>query len=294
MGEPIDVSAGAPSQTTEAQETEQNAALGACTAIDPAAATSALTDHIGAANPHSGSAASNDARFPTTDQKASFPAGASATAPLTTINDTLTSWAADRNYVEFVSVVMLGSVVYACTTTHVSDAVITIPVTGSSWETYWAPLGTFVTTDQKAAVAGTSGTAVSASNKLVDNADTRLTGISTEIIKASTGSLSVAECSGTVISNYGQGAEMTLTLPTAQAGLSFLVSVITTGNALHIKAGASDKIYLDGTALDDGDKVSLGTPAAANCASLWTWCTGDGTYDWFCNPINGYWSDGGA
>jgi hypothetical protein len=121
-----------------------------------------------------------------------------------------------------------------------------------------------------------------------------ITGLFEEIIKTATGSLSVAECSGTVISNYGQGAEMTLTLPTAQAGLIFLATVVTTGNALHYKADASDKIYLDGTALDDGDKVTLATPALANCASFICFLTGDGTHDWFCNPINGYWEDGGA
>lgn len=116
----------------------------------------------------------------------------------------------------------------------------------------------------------------------------------TEVIKSATGSLAASECYGTVINNYGQGAASTLTLPAAVVGLSFMLLVSTTGNALHIKAGAGDKLYLDGTALDDGDKVSLATPAVGNCATFFTFQTGASAYDWYCNTINGVFTDGGA
>jgi hypothetical protein len=112
--------------------------------------------------------------------------------------------------------------------------------------------------------------------------------------KPSTITLTAAEVTNTIIDNYGQSAPMTLTLPAAAAGYNFVMSISTTGNAVHIKAGASDKIYLDGTALDDADKVSLVTPAVGNWASFFTFRSGASTYDWVCNAVNGTWTDGGA
>jgi len=114
------------------------------------------------------------------------------------------------------------------------------------------------------------------------------------VIKTATGNLSAAEVTNTIINNYGQGAETTLTLPAAAAGMNFMLVISTTGNAIHIKAGASDKIYLDGTALDDGDKVSLATPAVANSATFYTIQTGAAAWDWVCQTTLGVFTDGGA
>lgn len=111
---------------------------------------------------------------------------------------------------------------------------------------------------------------------------------------ASTATLTAAQTSGTVLSNYGQSAEATLTLPAAAEGLGLTFIVTTTGNALHIKAGASDKIYLDGAALDDGDKVSLATPAVGDAVSCLAFRSGESTWDWLCTSIAGAWTDGGA
>ena len=114
------------------------------------------------------------------------------------------------------------------------------------------------------------------------------------ITKTADATLSVSDVTNTIISNYGQGAAMTLTLPTAAANMAFLVIVSTTGNALHIKAAANDKLILDSIALDDGDKASLATPVAGNSASFVSFQTGASTYDWIVTPISGVWSDGGA
>lgn len=112
---------------------------------------------------------------------------------------------------------------------------------------------------------------------------------------AATGDLTAAQVNGSLITNYGQGAASTLTLPSAAAGYNFIVVVSTTGNALHIKAGASDKLYLDGTALDDGDKASLNTPALGNTLTCFTFQTGASAYDWICTSGGGSaWADGGA
>ena len=114
------------------------------------------------------------------------------------------------------------------------------------------------------------------------------------VVKTATGDLTAAEVTNTIINNYGQGAETTLTLPAAAAGMNFMLVISTTGNAIHIKAGASDKIYLDGTALDDGDKVSLAVPAVANSATFITIQTGAAAWDWVCQTILGVFTDGGA
>ena len=97
-----------------------------------------------------------------------------------------------------------------------------------------------------------------------------------------------------IICNYGQGGATILTLPAAAASYDFIAVVGTAGaGAFSIKAGAGDKIYLYGTALDDGDKVTLATPVVGNSASFFAFKTGASAWDWFCLPIFGTWSDGG-
>jgi hypothetical protein len=66
------------------------------------------------------------------------------------------------------------------------------------------------------------------------------------------GTTNAAEMYGGVI--YVTGAA-TITLPAVSAGMS--VTVITVGaNAVSVDPNASDLMYLDGTALDDGDKAT--------------------------------------
>jgi hypothetical protein len=117
-----------------------------------------------------------------------------------------------------------------------------------------------------------------------------------EVIKTTTGSLTAAECSKALINNQGQAAEMTLTLPTAAKGLKFTYILGTAAQTSHIKAGVSDKIYLDGTALDDGDKVSnnAGSSVIADQIVFYTFQTGSGAYDWIAQTVQGTWTDGGA
>ena len=116
-----------------------------------------------------------------------------------------------------------------------------------------------------------------------------------EVVQAATDTLTASECSGTTISNYGQSAENTQTLPTAVAGLSGVVEIGTAGaGAFHLKAGATDKIYLDGNPLDDGDKVSLSIPVVADFFSFKTFKTGASTYDWIVRTGQGALLGGGA
>lgn len=115
------------------------------------------------------------------------------------------------------------------------------------------------------------------------------------IVQAATDLLTAAEVSNTLINNYGQTVANTQTLPAAAIGMGFTAIIGTAGaGAFHIKAGASDLIYLDGLALHDGDKVSLTTPLVGNCICFWTFQTGVAAYDWFASVISGLWIDGGA
>jgi len=121
-------------------------------------------------------------------------------------------------------------------------------------------------------------------------------GLINEIIQAASDTLTAAECSGTIINNYGQSVANTQTLPAAAKGLSGTCVIATAGTgAFNLKAGASDKIYLDGTALDDGDKASIATPAVGNSMSFVAFHTGASAYDWLViSGPNTVVTDGGA
>jgi len=126
-------------------------------------------------------------------------------------------------------------------------------------------------------------------------ADDRLPGQDQEIIKASTGSLTADEVCSTVINNYGQTAANTQTLPTAQAGMSFIAIAGTSGaGAFNIKPATGDKIRFDGTWLDDGDKVSCASPSQGDCIVFTSFTTGASSCDWIAETIRGTWTDGGA
>lgn len=100
---------------------------------------------------------------------------------------------------------------------------------------------------------------------------------------ATSHTLTNTECFGAVY--YVTGAA-TLTLPAIEDGMS--LTVITIGAvAVSVDPNASDKIWLDGTALDDGDKIT-NTSTAGDIAVL-TYYSADG---WHAST-NG-WTDGGA
>ena len=138
-------------------------------------------------------------------------------------------------------------------------------------------------------VSGTTGTfsgAVSAGLKTVEC--------------PATGSISAANLKGTRITNYGQSAENTQTLDTCAAELSFIVQIETAGaGAFHLKAAAGDKFYFDPgdgtvTALDDGDKISIATPAVGDTLVVNAIRTGASSYDWLAVCTRGTATDGGA
>jgi hypothetical protein len=95
--------------------------------------------------------------------------------------------------------------------------------------------------------------------------------------------LTEAQCYGSVI--YVTGAA-TITLPARKVGMS--VIIITIGDvAVSVDPDAADKIWLDGTALDDGDKITNDS-SAGDMAALT-----DYSADGWHAATNG-WTDGGA
>jgi len=117
----------------------------------------------------------------------------------------------------------------------------------------------------------------------------------TNTIASSTGTLSAAQVSGVVLNNYTQSTANTQTLPAAAVGYNGMIVIATAGaGSFHLKAGAGDKIYLDGTALSDGDKVTLATPTVGDYFSFWSFQTGATAYDWLVASGQGTLTDGGA
>jgi hypothetical protein len=95
--------------------------------------------------------------------------------------------------------------------------------------------------------------------------------------------LTATQCRGYVI--YVTAAA-TITLPAVAEGMS--VTILTIGDVeVSVDPNASDLIYLDGVALDDGDKIT-NTSTAGDIAVL-TYYGADGWY-----AATNAWTDGGA
>ena len=95
--------------------------------------------------------------------------------------------------------------------------------------------------------------------------------------------LTVEECFGYVI--YVTGAAV-ITLPAVQEGMSVTIATI---GAVAVSAdpNASDLIFLDGVALDDGDKITNGSAAGDIAVLTFYDATG-----WYAST--NAWTDGGA
>jgi hypothetical protein len=118
-----------------------------------------------------------------------------------------------------------------------------------------------------------------------------LTGLNKEIVKALSGALSAAECSGTIVINTGMtDADCTLTLPPAVVGLSFLcILPDVQSRYFHLDPDAGDSIYLNGVTTGDGKYVGVESGyLTATALSIFAFTKGAGV-DWFAIPIYGAW-----
>lgn len=122
--------------------------------------------------------------------------------------------------------------------------------------------------------------------KLVTNGNDASVPIYTEKHAASH-TISAAECYGGV---HYVTAAATITLPAVAAGMS--VTIITVGAvAVSVDPNASDLIMLEGTALDDGDKITNGS-TSGDIAVL-TYYDATGWYASTATAAGAAWTDGG-
>jgi hypothetical protein len=107
------------------------------------------------------------------------------------------------------------------------------------------------------------------------------------------GTLTANQCSGGVITNYGQGAaDTTVGVPTAFAGGNFLVVIGTAQAAndyiLDLATG-TEVMYLDGVALGAGKSIYIAAPTVGAAIQFIAQQTGASTYQWFAYTIAGSW-----
>lgn len=102
--------------------------------------------------------------------------------------------------------------------------------------------------------------------------------------------LTNVEVTNTIISDVGMTGAVDLQLPTAAAGMNFLLQCGCTDTSLwRIRAGATDKIYLNGVAGADHGYVGLSTHAIGAYLAVWSIQTAAGVWDWNAVVGSGNW-----
>ncbi len=112
-----------------------------------------------------------------------------------------------------------------------------------------------------------------------------------EDVEPATDTLTANQCSGGLINNYGQSADVTLTLPAAAAGYNFTVVLGTTvAKFFLLHPNSADYIYLDGVLGAVHKGVQVASAAAGNAIQFIAFNTGGAsTYYWHCTIISGPW-----
>jgi hypothetical protein len=111
-----------------------------------------------------------------------------------------------------------------------------------------------------------------------------------EYVEAATDTLTIDQCYGSIINNYGQADDTTLTLPAIAAGMNFTVLLGTTvAKYFRLDPNASDSIYLDGVTTGDGKYVGVASAAVGNAIQFIAFQTGASTYDWYASTVSGAW-----
>lgn len=115
--------------------------------------------------------------------------------------------------------------------------------------------------------------------------------ISLNVIKSATGTLSASEMKGQTVNNYGQAADVVLSLAPAYNGASFSVVLGTTvAKYFRIDPDAGDKIYYDGVADTDGHYIGIASAVAGSALQFKAFQTGASSYDWYVSVISGAWT----
>jgi hypothetical protein len=107
---------------------------------------------------------------------------------------------------------------------------------------------------------------------------------------ANASTLTAPQVNRTIINSYGRAEAQTVTLPTAAAGMTFIVIVGTQHNSkFEIAKGASD-LYLEVSGAPHGVAAFSETnEVVGSRASCATFQTGAATWSWICGGISGTW-----
>jgi hypothetical protein len=109
----------------------------------------------------------------------------------------------------------------------------------------------------------------------------------------STTALAAWMVSDSIIDNVNQAGAATVTLPSAADGYRVRFVMATPGFAYHIKPAVGNRVFLDGTGLADGNKVSNPKPAVGDAVSCYTFRSGASSHAWICRGEGGTWINGG-
>lgn len=111
------------------------------------------------------------------------------------------------------------------------------------------------------------------------------------ITKSGSGSLSAAECTGTIIHLYGQTLDTTLELPAAFANGNFVFVVdATVEKYVRLDPTGSEVQSLDGTDLTAGYYVGLTTAVKGAVIQYIAIRTGASTYQWAAFTVTSAWT----
>jgi hypothetical protein len=113
--------------------------------------------------------------------------------------------------------------------------------------------------------------------------------------------LTAAECSNTLITNYGWNGtadgDQTFTLADAEEGLEFLFLNLVTHATADIYFDPADnttQIVLNGTACGDDERVWTDNATAYESIHFYTFPVNATAYDWAADSVNGVWADKGS
>jgi hypothetical protein len=113
------------------------------------------------------------------------------------------------------------------------------------------------------------------------------------VIKASSGNLSAAEVTNTVISNYGQTADVTLVLPAAAEGYSVIFNLVTAvAKYFRVDVTGSEIMRLDGVDTTAGQYVGVAAISSGCQIQMYTAPLTGSTSKWVANTISGLWLAG--
>jgi len=107
-----------------------------------------------------------------------------------------------------------------------------------------------------------------------------ISGTYREVLVSTSGiNLTADQCRSSILNNDGQQTENIAYLPDCEEGLSSTVEITSVSGSFHLKPKSSDKIFLDGEELDNGDKVSITSPVSGNSFSFYAVKKGS-VYSW--------------